>query len=189
MTSDELAQRPQRAPSMPPDERRASIVSATVALLLEHGAMVTTKQIAEAAGIAEGTIFRVFADKDALIAAAVDSVFDPAPAEVALAAIDPSLGFEGRLAAGVEIMQRRMRDIWKLGAAGLFDNRPKSAPADFEGIVAIFRDSPDRVSRTPVQAAQMLRALTLAFSHPLMAPNQPLTADEIVAVLLDGIRS
>ncbi len=41
----------------------------------------------------------------------------------------------------------------------------------------------------PAQAAQMLRALTLALSHPLMAPTQPLSADEIVAVLLDGIRS
>ncbi len=37
MSIDETP-RTQRAPSMPPDERRASIVSATVGLLLEHGA-------------------------------------------------------------------------------------------------------------------------------------------------------
>ena len=42
------------------------IVAATLPLLLEHGELVTTRQIAEAAGIAEGTIFRVFADKDEL---------------------------------------------------------------------------------------------------------------------------
>ena len=48
------------------------IIEAMLPLLLEHGEMVTTRQIAEAAGIAEGTIFRVFADKDELIAAVVE---------------------------------------------------------------------------------------------------------------------
>ncbi|MCU1430433.1 MAG: DNA-binding transcriptional regulator, AcrR family, partial [Actinomycetia bacterium] len=36
------------------------IVAATLPLLLEHGDRVTSRQIAEAAGIAEGTIFRAF---------------------------------------------------------------------------------------------------------------------------------
>ena len=62
-----------RASAMPPDERRAAIVSATVPLLLEHGSAVSTRQIAEAAGIAEGTIFRVFPDKQAVIAASVEA--------------------------------------------------------------------------------------------------------------------
>ena len=53
-----------RAAALPPDERRSMIVAATLPLLLEHGDRVTTRQIAEAAGIAEGTIFRAFADKD-----------------------------------------------------------------------------------------------------------------------------
>ncbi len=60
------AHKSRRAESLPPDERRAMIIEAMLPLLLEHGEMVTTRQIAEAAGIAEGTIFRVFADKDEL---------------------------------------------------------------------------------------------------------------------------
>ncbi len=79
---------------MPPDERRRSIITATLPLLIEHGEMATTKQIAEAAGVAEGTIFRAFADKDALIAAVVQAAVDPGPLEAALAAIDPELPFE-----------------------------------------------------------------------------------------------
>ena len=77
-----------RASAMSPDDRRSSIVAATLPLLLEHGEMATTRQIAEAAGVAEGTIFRAFADKDELIAAVVEAAMDREPLEAALAAID-----------------------------------------------------------------------------------------------------
>ena len=57
---------------MPPEARRAAIIEATLPLLLERGAGISTRQIAEAAGIAEGTIFRVFPDKDAVVQAAIE---------------------------------------------------------------------------------------------------------------------
>ena len=56
-----------RAAALPPEERRAAIIDAARPLLIEHGENVTTRQLADAAGIAEGTIFRVFADKDELL--------------------------------------------------------------------------------------------------------------------------
>ena len=65
---------------MAPDERRRAIVDAVVPLLLQHGDDVTTKQIAEAAGIAEGTIFRVFPDKAALLMAVAEETIEPVPA-------------------------------------------------------------------------------------------------------------
>ncbi len=70
-----------RASALPPDERRSMIIAATLPLLLEHGDRVTSRQIAEAAGIAEGTIFRVFADKDEIIAAVIETALDPEPLE------------------------------------------------------------------------------------------------------------
>ena len=90
------------------------IVAATLPLLVEHGDRVTTKQIAEAAGIAEGTIFRAFGDKDEVIAAAIESALDPAPLEAALSAIPADLPFEDGLAAAVVIIQQRVIDIWLL---------------------------------------------------------------------------
>lgn len=57
-----------RAAPLPPSERRQAIIDAATPLLLRQGAAATsTRQIAEACGIAEGTIFRVFDSKDDLI--------------------------------------------------------------------------------------------------------------------------
>ena len=69
-----------RARRMPPAERREALINATLPLVLWHGPGVTTRQIAEAADVAEGTIFRVFEGKEALIRAVTERAFDPAPA-------------------------------------------------------------------------------------------------------------
>src|SRR5438045_7837547 len=103
-----------RASALPADERRSMIVAATLPLLLEHGDRVTSRQIAEAAGIAEGTIFRVFADKDEIIIAVIEAALDPEPLEIALSAIADDLGFEAQLAAAVVIMQHRVIDVWQV---------------------------------------------------------------------------
>src|SRR3954453_17414594 len=58
-----------RAPGMSPERRREMIVAAALPLVAEHGAALTTATVARAAGIGEATIFRVFADKDELLAA------------------------------------------------------------------------------------------------------------------------
>lgn len=66
-----------RAKPLPPDERRASLIRAARALILEHGYDVTTRQVAEAAGVAEGTLFRVFPTRNDLIVATVADALSP----------------------------------------------------------------------------------------------------------------
>ncbi|MGO7983999.1 TetR/AcrR family transcriptional regulator, partial [Rhizobium johnstonii] len=60
-----------RAKPLSRDDRRNAIMEAIVPLIVAHGRSVTSKQIAEAAGVAEGTIYSVFADKDELLEATV----------------------------------------------------------------------------------------------------------------------
>ena len=62
------------------DDRRAAIVDVAIPLLREHGPGLTTRQVAEAAGIAEGTLFRAFGSKDELVQACATAVLDPAAA-------------------------------------------------------------------------------------------------------------
>lgn len=66
-----------RARPMSREERRAAIAHATIPLLEQHGAQVSTRQIAIAAGVAEGTLFRAFDDKVELLTAAAERALDP----------------------------------------------------------------------------------------------------------------
>jgi len=59
-----------RAAALPPSERRAEIIAATLPLVREHGANVTTRQIAEAAGIDAWRVAAVGARTEVLAAAA-----------------------------------------------------------------------------------------------------------------------
>lgn len=187
----------QRARPLPPDARRAALIAATLRLIRKHGIDVSTRQIAEAAGIAQGTIFRVFPDKDSLIQATVDAAFDPASVVAALERIDPAAPLSERLIAIVRIVQAWVTTVINLMMA-LRGNRPlcdkphlrQPRPSEVIGITITRLIEPDRdqLRVPPAQAARLLRLLLFSGSHPGIAEGRLLTPEEIVGVILDGVR-
>jgi AcrR family transcriptional regulator len=180
-----------RAAALPLEERRAAIVQATLPLFLEQGGAVTSREIAQAAGIAEGTIFRVFEDKTALLDAVIEAALDPAPTEAAIRAIDETMSFEDRLIAAVEILRQRVLYVFQVMSMASGTTRgstQKQRSTDLPALVAIFESEAGHLSRAPTDAARVLRGLTFASVHPAFGTDEPLTSSDIVAVLLDGIR-
>jgi AcrR family transcriptional regulator len=188
VTAVPIPTKPKRASALPPEERRSAIVAATFPLLLEHGERVTTRQIAEAAGIAEGTIFRVFADKDEIIRAVLETALDTAPLEAALSGIPPELDLEQRLARAVVFIQQRVIDIWRLSSSvgTRFHETTRRPMADSDALVRLFAADRDAITVEPVQAARLLRALTLSTTHPMLA-GEPSSPEELVRLFLHGV--
>jgi AcrR family transcriptional regulator len=179
-----------RASALPTEERRSAIVDAALPLFLAQGAGVTTREIAQAAGIAEGTIFRVFPDKTALLDAVIEAALDPTPTNAAMEGIDPALPFEARLVAAVDILRKRVLYLFRVfsAASGTTRGAQPERSHELPALTAIFASEAAHLSHPPAEAARVLRGLTFACVHPSFGTDDPLTSEEIVGVLLDGIR-
>lgn len=166
------------------------IVDVALPLVLAHGERVTTRQIADAAGIAEGTIFRAFADKDDILRAVVDKAMDSAALEEALSGIDLAQPFEKCLDAAIVAIQRRVADVWQvMSAVGprFHENTPNPQPPS-PSLTKLFEAHKDRLSVKPSEAAKRLRAVTLAVTHPMLN-DAPLSSREVAKQFLYGVHA
>ena len=87
------------------EERRRDIIAVTVPLIETEGFSVSTKKIADAAGIAEGTVFRVFPTKEDLLRAAMASYMDLSDLIDKIDAIDSDLPLEDKISEIIDIVQ------------------------------------------------------------------------------------
>ncbi|NLG21771.1 MAG: TetR/AcrR family transcriptional regulator [Actinomycetales bacterium] len=192
---------PPRAPAMPPDERRATIVTAALGILRVKGEAATTREIAEAAGVAEGTLFRVFRTKEDLVCAAMAHAFDPAPMLDGLRQIDVGLPLRERLVSAVEVVQGHYRDMFGLMHSMRLGHPPErrpGAPDDDHGaswrqqvedeLEALIAPDADQLRVPVADLVDLVGLLAFAGSHPVLTQGRTLSADTIIEVLLDGTR-
>ncbi len=187
---------------MAPEARREAIIAATLPLLLDQGPELSTREIAQAAGVAEGTIFRVFETKHDLIHATIGAALAPDAAIDCLANLPAGQPLVDRVAAILELLRseiHRTRSLFLHLARRdardgrrpwppfpphdkkdhpNFDNRARLSAAVTAALEA-YRDElavPTEVA-TKVLSALSFASLTLLEDEPL---NQPTALAEVV---------
>lgn len=194
-----------RATPLPADERREAILTAALPLFLGCGGNdLSTRQIAEAAGVAEGTLFRAFDSKTDIIGALVERALDTTQVCAAIAAIDRDQPLEDRLTACFELLIERMRTTTRLFIAlmsreihgGHRRHDPQveaSRSADVRtAIVDVIGADAGRLGVPAEFAAEYLRATAFASAHPSFAPILTSSTDagphqDAVQCLLHGV--
>ncbi|GAA1947168.1 helix-turn-helix domain-containing protein [Microbacterium deminutum] len=182
----------QRAQPMTPDDRRAMIAEQAIPLFIEQGTSLTTRQLAEHLGIAEGTIFRAFGDKDALVRASVRAFFDGAEAHLSTGIVDASLPLEEKVARLVRGAREHAKGVFAMlsllepAEAGEYMARARSGA--FEAAIAeAFAPDAEVLGVPSDRIAVLLRVAVVAASIPAHHRQSPLDDEELVQFILYGI--
>ncbi|MFX4271839.1 TetR/AcrR family transcriptional regulator [Propionibacteriaceae bacterium Y1685] len=189
-----------RAKPLPADERRQHILEAAVPLVLDRGPAITTRQIAEAAGLAEGTLFRIFANKNELMCALVEHIIDPQPLITSITAIDPELDLTQRVATMLELMGEQHAHMRRIFATlhslrqdvpddhdqARHEERQREREAALtQAIGEVIAPDADQLRSTPDEVAAVIRSMALSTAFPLH--QTLLTPDRLADILVRGI--
>jgi AcrR family transcriptional regulator len=166
-------------------------------VLRERGARATTSELATACGVAEGTLFRAFADKRELLLEAVRVSLDPDPAVVAIDGISTDVDLMEQITEAAQILSKRMDDVvamFTVLSSLPGDRRSDDIPAFVaESNVAIgsalerlFDRHRHELAVSPSLAAFGLRGLVHSSRHPLIGDNS-IHVPDIVWMLLSGV--
>ncbi len=178
-----------RARPLSIEDRRSAIIDAVIPMLLENGRDVTTRQIAERAGVAEGTLFRAFGDKDSIIDAAVERYFDPEPIRRMMAAIDPDAPLREKVNDLLTILQGRTEGVINLmGALGPGRMPPRRPDEGFVDMISgVLRDDAHSLHFSAEEIAYFLRLIAFASSIKPFNETHPFTIDTLTDFVVIGI--
>ncbi|HEY0373315.1 MAG TPA: TetR/AcrR family transcriptional regulator [Amnibacterium sp.] len=182
----------ERARPMAPDDRRAAMIQAVIPLLKQHGRDVSTRQIAEACGVAEGTVFRAFKDKESLISAAIETYFDPLPLCAAIAGIAADLPVEQKLGAVLHLLRERFTGVIGLmSALRMTDGPPPGVRNAGEPWIDRLHDllapNLDELGVPVELVAYHLRLVAFASSIPPFNVPHHFSDDELLALVAHGV--
>lgn len=179
-------------PRLSLDDRREQIIGAVTPAVLERGAAITSRQLSEAAGVSEGTLFKAFGDKDSLLLAVAEYHLSESDltGEVGVQQLDR---LEDVVAFTMRVLVDRMRFIFQLVVAlGPIGQRAAAAHKDdFESskhrLAERFVPFRSQLSVPPVVAAEVLRTLSWAAASNWGESNAVSPVDDMLHVLLHGI--
>ncbi len=189
-----------RAVAMSVEDRRASIVSAVLPLVRASGTLPSTREIAEASGVAEGTIFRAFEDKRALMHALAEHAMTghAGPALLEVARAEPDL--RSRVTVVAAQLQDRVRTIGEVLMAlrplMQAEREQPAGPPEFvvranrellERLTEVFEIDRADLRVDPATAALVLRSVVLGSQHPGMSATPGLSAEQVADVIVSGI--
>ena len=178
---------PGRARPMSVEARRDMIIGLVTPLLLEHGAAVTSKQIAEATGLAEGTIYRAFGDKDSLIDAALDHYYDPLTVVVALRGIPADLPLRELLLRLLQVTMARIDQVVRMVTA-MGGRTPPEVKIPFPDVASqLLEAHRDELRIEPARVVDMIRVLAFASSFPMPGIDTKPTPEELTELLMNGV--
>jgi AcrR family transcriptional regulator len=183
------ASRRPRAKAMEPEQRRESIIEATLRLVRRGGTPITTQAIAREVGTAEGTIFRVFATKEELIESCLTRALASDPILDDLDRAAEQSTETQRAIAGCDAIRRHLAYVGPvlegLAPLGVHEAFPSQRAAFIDLLV-------DKVERLldGRGAVRRVRAMTLVFTMMGVAardglPNPPkVTSRKVVEAIL-----
>ena len=186
-------------PALAPEERREALIAATIPLLHEHGLDVSTRQIATAAGVAEGTIFGVFESKSSLVVCSVIKALDPQVTLDGLEAIDRSLPLRERLVQATELVHARFAEnahlmgaARKLIFAGAADRQAQERMASSRerlqaALSSVVEPDASLLRRSPSEVVRLLLLFCGANTYGPFGDPDGFNSEETVSLLLDGL--
>lgn len=193
-----------RARPLAPEDRRASIIEATRPLLLEFGPQLSSRQIADAAGIAEGTLFRAFPTKEAIVSETMRCAMDPGPMIAKLDQIDRALPLQDRVRQAVGIVGAGVAEVSQLmtalfrsggerppsphGPKGRYGSQLRSDRQRLTAALAgVLEGDAARLETDLSTAAAFVNSLCFASAHPMLSEGQLSDADLLTRLILKAL--